>query len=86
MPTLYFTPRLANGDMALPLCLQARALFFQEDISEQSQCPETHDGRGAHQLILIQAQFLFAITKEDLNVPSRCNVRQTSINSLPQLT
>src|SRR2546421_9061844 len=86
MPTLDFTPRFANGDMTVPLCLQARALFLQEDISEQSQGPETHDGRGAHQLILIQAQFLFAITKEDLNVPSRCDVRQEPVWTGLQIT
>src|SRR5260221_2219610 len=86
MPTLHFTPRLTNRDMTVPLCLQARTLFLQEDISEQGQCPEAHDGRGTHQLILIQAQFLFPIAKEDLNVPSRRDVRQEPLWTRLQIT
>ena len=37
MATLDFTPSLPNGDRALPLRLQAVALFLKEDIGEHRQ-------------------------------------------------
>jgi hypothetical protein len=40
MATLDLAPRFANGDRTLPLLLQARLLFLQEDIRQQSQRPE----------------------------------------------
>src|SRR5712692_659887 len=70
MAALDFLPSLTNSDMTLPLCLQAVALFLQEDIGQHRQRPEAHDGRRAHHLILIPAQFFLAITKEDLDVPA----------------
>src|SRR5712671_6002556 len=73
MPTLHFTPCLANRDMTMPLCLQARTLFLQEDISEHRQRPEAHNSDRTHQLILVQAQLFFAIAKEHLNVPASCD-------------
>jgi len=70
MATLDFTSGLANGNMTVPLCLQAVALFFQEDIGKPRQSPEAQDGDRGHHLILIQAQFFFAGAFEDLNVPA----------------
>jgi hypothetical protein len=70
MAALDLTAGLANGDMTLPLLVQAVALFLQEDIGEHRQSPEAHNGDRAHHLILIQAQFFLAIAKEDLDVPT----------------
>src|SRR6266516_3498867 len=81
MATLDFTPSLSNGDRALPLPLQAVALFLQEDISQHGQRPEPHDGDGAHQLILIQAQFFLAIAKEDFDIPTRCDVQEQCLRA-----
>src|SRR6266571_9025830 len=67
---LDFAARFSNGDRALPLELQAVLLFLEEDIRQQGQRPETQDGGGAHHLIVIQAEFLFAIAKEHLNLPT----------------
>src|SRR5436305_13424207 len=64
MATLDFPPSLSDGDRALPLRLQTGALFLQEDIGQHGQGPEAHDGGGTHQLILVQAQLLFAIAQE----------------------
>src|SRR6266496_3044464 len=44
MATLDFTPSLPDGQRALPLRLQAVALFLEEDIGQHGQGPETHDG------------------------------------------
>src|SRR5438034_3512388 len=86
MATLDLTPGLANGDMALPLLLQTVALFLEEDIREHSQGPETHDGDGAHQLILIQAQFFFAIAKEDFDIPASSDVQEQGLWARFQIT
>lgn len=71
MATLDFLPGLSNADMALPLLLQAVALFLQEDIGQHGQRPEAYTGRCTHQLLLVQAQFFLAIAKEDLHIPPR---------------
>src|SRR5260221_14356796 len=69
MATLDFTASLPDGNRALPLRLQAVALFLQEDIGKPRQRPETHNGGGAHQVVGIQAPLLFAPAKEPLDVP-----------------
>src|SRR6266700_218000 len=79
MTALNLTPGLADGDMALPLFLQAVALFLQEDIGQHRQGPEADDGCGTHHLILIQAQFFLAIAKEDLNVPTGCDMHKQGL-------
>src|SRR5258708_2357022 len=71
MATLDFTASLPDGNRALPLRLEAGAVVLQEDIGQHRQRPETHNGGGAHQLIVIQAQLFFAIAKEHLDVPAR---------------
>src|SRR5712691_11294009 len=76
MTALDLTPSFANSDMALPLLLQAVALFLQEDIGEHRQGPEAHNGDRAHHLILIQAQFFLAITKEYLDVPTGSDMHE----------
>jgi hypothetical protein len=50
MAALNFPPGLTNGDMALPLLLQAVALFLQEDIGKHGQPLEAHNGSRADQL------------------------------------
>jgi hypothetical protein len=60
---LDFASRFFNGDKALPLDLQAVLLFLEEDISQHGQSREAQDGGGAHHLIVIQAEFLFAIAR-----------------------
>ena len=76
MAALDLTAGLANGDVALPLRLQAVALFLQEDIGQHRQGPEAHDGRRAHHLILIPAQFFLAITEENLDVPTSGDMQE----------
>lgn len=70
MAALDFAARFSNGDRALPLDLQAVLLFLQEDISQHGQRPEAQDGGGAHHLIVIQAEFLFAIARSAPQSPS----------------
>ena len=72
MAALDFTPSLPNGDRALPLRLQAVALFLQEDIGQHGQAPEAHNGTCAHQLILIQAQF-FLFLQPRVARSNRCH-------------
>jgi hypothetical protein len=50
--------------------LQAVTLFLQADIGQQRQRPAAHDGARTHQLVVIQAQFLFAIAEQDFDVPA----------------
>ncbi len=76
MTTLDSPLRLANGDLALPLCLQAISLLLHEDIGKHCQGLEAHNGGGTHELVVIQAQFLLAITKKHFDVPPRRDVRQ----------
>src|SRR5260370_39806259 len=71
MAALDLAASFANGDRTLPLLLQAVLLVFQEDVGEHGQRPQAQDGGGAHQLIVIQAQFLFAGACENLDVPAR---------------
>ncbi len=70
MAALDFASRFSNGDRALPLDLQAVLLFLEEDISQHGQSPEAQDGGGAHQLIVVQAEFLFAIARSGPQSPS----------------
>lgn len=65
-----------DGDMAVPLLLQAVALFRQEDVGRPRQRPEAHDSRHAHQLILVRAQFFLAIARERLNIPKRRDMQE----------
>src|SRR6266571_4159147 len=83
---LALTSGLANRDGALPLLLQARALFLQEDVGQQGQRPEAHDGDCAHQLIVIQPQFLFAIAEEDFDVPARSDMGEQGLSVALQIT
>lgn len=73
---LDLSPRFANGHGALPLVLQARPLFLQKDVGQQSQRLEAHDGEHTHQLIVIQPQLLFAVSEEDFNLPPAGQVRE----------
>ena len=86
MATLDFTPGFPDRDRALPLRLQACAFFLQEDIGQHGQGPETHDGDGAHQLIVIQAKLFFAIAKEDFDVPTCGDVREQQLWARFQIT
>jgi len=85
MAALDLTSGLANRDGALPLLLQARALFLQEDVGQQGQRPEAHDGDCAHQLIVIQPQFLFAIAEEDFDVPARSDMGEQGLSVALQI-
>jgi hypothetical protein len=86
MATLDFTPSLPDGDEALPPRLQAVALLLQEDRDQHGQLPETHDGDGAHQLILIQAQFFLAMAKEDFDTPTSCDVHEQRLRARFHIT
>ena len=74
MAALDVTAGLAHGDRALPLPRHSALLFFQEGIGQHHQSPEAQDGLRAHQLVLVQAKFLFAIGEEHFNVPARRDV------------
>jgi hypothetical protein len=76
MAALDLPSGFANGDVALPLFLQTVALFLQKDIGQHRQRPEAHNSGGAHQLILVQAQFFLAISKEDFDIPTCRDVRE----------
>src|SRR5258708_12115947 len=79
MATLDFTASLPDGNRALPLRLQAVALFLQEDIGQHRQRPETHNGGGAHQLIVIQAPPFFANPKKNPEVPAPPDMGQHAL-------
>lgn len=70
MTTRDFAPRFANGGRTLPQGAQRLLFFLTKDGGQQSQRPKSQPGRGAHDLRVIQASFLFAISEEDLDVPA----------------
>ena len=70
MAALDLPSGFANGDMALPLFLQAVAFFLQQDRGQHDQGPEAHDRRGTQQLLLVQTQFFLAIPKKDFDIPA----------------
>src|SRR5207249_8556463 len=86
MATLDLTAGLPNPHVALPLRLQACALFLQKDIGEHHQCPEAHNGFGTDQLILVQAQFLLAVAKEDFDIPASSDVQEQGLWARFQIT
>src|SRR6266699_775721 len=86
MTTLDLTSSFANGDWALPRGLQALLFFLKKDVSEQSHRPKPHNGRSTHQLIVVQAQFLFAIAEENLNVPACRDMCEQSLGVCFQIT
>src|SRR5713226_5729132 len=68
MTTLDLTSSFANGHWTLSRDPQTLLFFFKKDVSEQSHRPKPQHGRSTHQLIVVQAQLLFAIAEEHLNV------------------
>ena len=70
MEALQHPTGLADGDIALLLPDQPRALLLYQDVGGQRQGPETDDGSGGHELILIQAEHVFRVAKKDLHVPA----------------
>src|SRR5438034_658267 len=86
MAALDFASRFSNGDRTLPLDLQAMLLFLQEYIGHHRQGPEAQDGGGAHHLIVIQAEFLFAIAEEDLNLPACGEMGEQGLGISIQIT
>ncbi len=76
MATLDLASSFTNGNWALPHGSQALLLFLQKDGGEQRQRPKPHNGRRAHQLIVVQAELLFAIAEEHLDVPTSRDMRE----------
>ena len=70
LATLDLAASFAQSHGALPLHLQAVLLFLQESIGQHRQGPEAQDGGSAHQLIVVQAEFLFAVARSAPQSPS----------------
>jgi hypothetical protein len=83
MAALDLTPSFANGDVALPLPLQAVALLLQEDIGQHGQGPEAQESDRTR-LILIPAQLFLAIARSGPQCPTEPRYgRAASLGSLP---
>jgi len=70
VPTLNFAPSIAEGDVATTLAVQPGTLFIQESVNGHNERPETQDGGGIHELVLVETQQVFGITEQDLDVPT----------------
>lgn len=79
MAALDFASRFSNGNRALPRDPQALLFFLQKDVGEHRQRPKPQNGRSAHQLIVVQAEFLLAITQEHLDVPACRDMREQGL-------
>ena len=79
MATLDLASSFANGNRALPRDPQALLFFLQKDVGEHRQRPKPQHGRSAHQLIVVQAEFLLAITQENLDVPACRDMREQGL-------
>src|SRR5579863_427622 len=86
MATLDLASSFANGYWTLPQGPQALLFFLKKDIDEQSQRPKPQNGRSTHQLIVVQAQFLFAIAEENLNVPACRDMCEQGLSIRFQIT
>jgi hypothetical protein len=80
-PTTASWCRCCSARRALPMVICAwriwrepGALFIQETVCGQHQHPEPEKGGRAHQLILVQAEQIFAIREEHLDGPARRDV------------
>ncbi len=83
LATLDFAASFSNGDRAL---LQAVLLFLQEDVGKPRQGPEAQDGGGTHHLIVVQAQFLFAVAEKHLDVPACSDMGEQGLGVAFQIT
>ena len=79
MTTLDLMPSFSDAQRALPRDAQALLLFLQKDVGEHRQRPKPQNGRSAHQLIVVQAEFLLAITQENLDVPACRDMREQGL-------
>jgi hypothetical protein len=86
LATLDLASSFANGHWTLPQNTQALLFFLKKDIGEQSQRPKPQNGRNTHQLIVIQAQFLFAIAEENLNIPACRDMYEQGLSIRFQIT
>src|ERR1700674_2026456 len=86
IPTLDLTSSFTNGDWTLPRDAQALLFFLKEDVDKQSQGPTPQDSRSAHQLIVIQAQFFFAIPEANLDDPTCRDMHDQGFGVRLQLT
>src|SRR5712692_2143373 len=86
MTTLDLTSSFANGHWTLPRDPQTLLFFLKKDVSEQSHRPKPQNGRSTHQLIVVQAQFLFAIAEENLNVPACRDMCKQGLGVCVQIT
>jgi hypothetical protein len=85
MATRDLASSFTTGDWALPQGVHALLFFLQEDGGEQSHCPQLQHGRRAHQRSMIQAQFLFAIAEEHLDVPPSREMREQRLGGRLQV-
>ncbi len=67
---------LADGDMTLLLQGQPCPLLLDKRIGGEDQGPEAHNGRGRHELVLIQAEQIFGVAKKHLHIPPRGDVAE----------
>jgi hypothetical protein len=71
MYTLHGGARFTNTNMLLLFETQLGTLFIEKNVGRHDQSPETNDGVGGQELIMVNAQDSFGVLKEDLNLPSR---------------
>ena len=86
MSALNLMASIAEGNMRLPFISQASTLLIQKEISGHNKHPETNNGGGLHQLILVEAQQVFSITEQDFNVPVSGNMLEQGYGISLQVT
>jgi hypothetical protein len=84
MPTLYLTTCIPQCNMGLLSIPQAGTFLVKERVGGHDERPKTNDSGGRHQLVLVQAQQVFGIAEQNLNVPAGCDVIQQGCRILFQ--
>ena len=67
-------PNIPNGQMLVGLLLIMRSFLVKKVVCQHDHRPETDDGSGRHQLILVQTKKLFGVSKKHLYIPAGGNV------------
>ena len=75
MTTLDLAASFANAHRALPQDAQASPFFIEKDVGKHRQRPKAQEGTRAHDLVMIQAQLFLAILEENLDLPTRRDMR-----------
>lgn len=67
---LHLTPGITERDMPVAFITQASAFLVKEGISGHDEGPETQDGGGIHELVVVETEQVFGIAEQDLDVPT----------------